>query len=809
MLLDGRRFVTSALTGSVDSNLIPSALIDRVEIVTGGASAAYGSDAVAGVVNFILNKKFTGVKLDTQYGITDKSDNEEFKVSGAVGTKFADDRGHIVVAGEYFNTKGVLPQNRDWSTKAYNFINGPAGGPTRILSANVLTVGTFGGMILNGNGGSAAANAAIGGIQFLPGGVSAPYSFGSYRSGAQQIGGDGVNSELYQQLARPLKRKNVFARAEFEVTPSIKLFAEGQYGTSFTDYVNGTNRNQIGNTLTIKRDNAYLPANILSQMIAGNITTLTFVRHTRERGYVHTQNEASTSRAVVGAEGLLGDWKWDLYYQHGHSKQHNDILNMMNVPKMNLAVDAVVSNGQIVCRSTLTAATNGCVPFNVFGVGAPSEAAMDYVFGTSTSDSTLNEDNVAANFSGNLLQGWAGPISVAFGGEYRKDKARVTADAESLKSAWLFGNPQPWSGEVSVKEGYIETDVPLLADKTLFEKLDFNAAYRLTDYSTSGSIIAWKAGLSWIPVDGLRFRATRSRDIRAPNVNELFSAGRQFTATVTDPLDPVTRNILRTGLPFLAQGNKSLLPEVANTLTIGAVLEPRAIPGLSLSVDYYDIKVRNAISTISAQQLLDQCAAGNQFACSQTVRDANGTLIKLYQTPINLASAVARGVDIEGSYRTRAGNIIGQDTQFSVRTVVSYLAKLETAVPGSPAIDRAGEVGLSPTPHWSANTQLRLTSDTAGLFLQGRIIGGGKYDVTKTAADQDLLNINPVFYLDAQISYKLPVFDRAIEVYFDVRNLLDKAPPIAPANANIALATNSSLYDMIGRNFRFGTRVRF
>lgn len=805
-LLDGRRFVTSALTGSVDANLIPSALIERVDIVTGGASAAYGSDAVAGVVNFILNKTFSGAKLDAHYGITDEGDNQEYKISGAVGTAFAGGRGHIVVAGEYYDTEGARPENRDWSRRGYNFINGPAGGPTRILSPNVLTVGTFGGMILNGNGGTAAANAAIGGVQFLPGGTIAPYSFGSYRSGSQQIGGDGVNSELYQELARPLNRQNIFGRAQFEISSDVTAFVEGQYGLSKTDYVNGTNRNQIGNTLTIRPDNAYLPVSIRNQMLASGVTSLTFVRHSRERGYVHTQNEASTYRYVVGAEGKIADWKWNVYYQHGRSKQNNDILNMMNVPRMNLAVDAVVSGGQIVCRSTLTNPTNGCVPFNVFGEGAPSTAALDYVFGTSNSVSTLDMDNVAANFSGDLMQGWAGPISLAFGAEYRRDKAVVTADDESKKSAWLFGNPQPWSGAANVKEAYVETQIPLLADQAMFDSLDLNAAYRIADYSTSGSISSWKLGLNYVPFKGLRFRGTRSRDIRAPNVNELFSAGRQFTATVNDPFKS---NVVVAGLPFLAQGNRSLMPEVANTLTVGAVIEPVQIPGLSLSVDYYDIKVRDAISTVSAQQLVDQCFAGNQFACSQTERNASGNLVRIYQTPINLASAVVNGVDFETAYRTSAGTILGPDTQFSIRTVVSYLGKLQTVVPGSPAINRAGEVGLSPTPHWSGNTQIRLSGDNAGVFLQGRLIGGGKYDVTKTAADLNLLHINPVFYLDAQVSYKLPVMDRGVEVYFDVRNLLDRDPPVAPANANIAMATNSSLYDLLGRTFRLGLRVRY
>ncbi|MGQ7828857.1 TonB-dependent receptor [Altererythrobacter sp. Z27] len=800
-LLDGRRFPVSALTGSVDVNLIPSALIKRVEIVTGGASAAYGSDAVAGVVNFILDKEFEGVRLDTHFGITEHGDNEEYKVSGAFGKSFADGRGRFIAAGEYFDTEGVEPINRDWSSQGNFFINGPAGGPTRILSSNVLTVGTYGGMILNGNGGSAAANAAFAGIQFLPDGTMAPYSFGSYRAGSQQIGGDGVNTELYQSIARPLTRHNIFGRVDFELTPDITIYAEGQYGQSETTYVNGANRNQIGNALTIRPDNAFLPQSLRDQMAATGVTSLTFLRHSRDRGLVTTNNKASTYRYVLGLEGEFSGWKWEAYYQHGRSKQDNDILNMMIVSRMTQAVDAILVNGQIVCRNQ----ANGCVPFNPFGENAPSDAALDWTRGTSTSVSTLDLDNVAANISGELFEGWAGPISVALGAEYRREDALVTADPLSQSFSFIFGNPQPWSGDVSVKEGFVEANVPLLTDTPGFEELDFNGAVRLTDYSTSGSIWSWKLGLSWVPFDGLRLRGTRSRDIRAPNVNELFSGGRQFTGTITDPFNG---NIVVNGIPVIAGGNPGLVPEVANTLTLGAVIQPAAVTGLSFSIDYYDIKVSDAIATIAPQQLMDQCFAGNNFACSLIIR--NGTTItRINQSPVNLDSQRARGVDFELAYRSDVGDLIGPDTQFSLRAIAGYLDKLESQTPGSPPIDRAGEVGISPTPHWSGTTQLRLSSETLGLFLQGRYIGGGAWDITKGPNDVDLQHIPARFYVDAQVSYKLPVLDRGVELFVDVRNLFDKDPPISPANANIAFATNTALYEMIGRNFRVGARVRF
>ncbi|MCJ1961406.1 TonB-dependent receptor domain-containing protein [Novosphingobium mangrovi (ex Hu et al. 2023)] len=805
-LLDGRRMVPSALTGSVDANLIPSALIQRVDIVTGGASAAYGSDAVAGVVNFVVDKRFEGVKLDAHYGLTEHGDNKEFKATGAYGTSFADGRGHFEVAGEYYDTKGVEPIDRKWSRQGNTFINGPAGGPTRIISSDVLSVGTVGGMILNGNGGTADANAALGGIQFLPDGSMAPYDFGSYRAGSQQIGGDGVNTELYQALARPMSRLNFYGRTQYELAPEVTLFAEGLFGRSRTTYANGANRHQIGNPLTIQADNAFLPDEIRDQMLDTGVTSLTFLRHSRDRGLVTTRNNATTYRIVAGAEGDVSGWHWEAYYQRGQSKQDNDIFNMENVPRFLQAVDAVESNGQIVCRSSLANPANGCVPFNPFGANAPSEAALDYVLGTSHSVSKLTMDNFALNASGTLFEGWAGPISAAVGAEYRKERANVTSDIDSQNFAWIFGNPQPWSGGYSVKEAFLELQAPLLRDVAFAQELDINGAVRVTDYSTSGSIASWKAGFSWVPFEGLRIRGTRSRDIRAANVNELFSAGRQFTASVTDPFN---NNVLVRGIPNIAGGNPDLRPEIANTLTLGAVIQPIQVPGLSMSVDFYNIKIRNAIVTITPQQVVDQCFGGNDFACNLTERDAGGNLTTIFGTPINLSSQQARGLDFEVSYRTSVGDLIGPDTQLSVRTLASYLDKLENVVPGSPPIDRAGEVGLNGTPHWGGNMQMRLSSETLGFFMQGRLIGGGAYDNTRTSADLSLTKIDPIFYLDTQISYKLPVLDRGVELFLDVRNLLDKDPPIAPAAANIAMATNSSVYDLVGRNFRFGVRVRY
>lgn len=806
-LLNGQRFVAGSLNGSVDVNMIPSALISRVDIVTGGASAAYGSDAVAGVVNFILDTKFTGLKTDAYYGISQRGDNKEVKASGAYGFKFGGDRGHVVMSAEYFQNDGVRPQDRSWSSQGHYYVQGPAGGPGLISAYNVRTIGTQGGMILNGNGGSAAANAALAGIQFSPNGTPTPYSFGSYRTSSQQIGGDGINSELVQDLIRPLHRISLFGHAEYDLTDNVTLYGEAMWGDSESTYVTGLNRNQVGNVLTIQRDNAYLPASISSQMLATGVTSLTFLRHSFDRGYVYTDNDAKTQRYVGGAKGKLGSWKWEAYFNHGQSKATTQILNVDNTQALARAVDAVISpaTGQVVCRSTLTNPTNGCVPINLFGINAPTSAALDYVSGTSSSVSTLTENEAQVNFTGTLLQGWAGPISLAVGGEWRRESAVTTSDPLSQAGAWLYGNPQPWAGHYEVKEAYAETVIPLLKDTPYARSLEFNGAARVTNYSTSGTIPSWKAGISYVPTEGFRLRVTRSRDIRAPNVSELFSAGRQQTSS---PIDPFKGGAVVLGVPTILSGNPNLRPEKADTFTAGVVLQPPVIPGFTLSADYYDIKINDAIQSVTAQQLVDQCYAGNPLACSQTVRDSSGTLVRLLSVPLNLAQLRATGIDFDIGYRHAAGSILGDGSNVNLRTIISYLDRLTNTVPGSAPINQAGQVGLSTTPHWSGTTQLGLSSRVASIFFQGRLIGGGLWDITKNDTQVNFNHIAPQFYLDAQFSYKLPVLERRAEVYIDIRNLLDHNPPFAPGNGNLAIATNPGLYDVVGRSFRFGLRFK-
>jgi len=800
-LVDGRRFVPATSTGLVDANLIPSALLERVDIVTGGGSAAYGSDAVAGVVNFVLNTKLKGIRAKAQYGLSQHDDNREKLLTFAAGQSFLDDKLHLSVGAEYYKNDGVPAASRAWARQGFNIINNPAGPPAQILAPNARIRVTTGGYVVTGNGGTTAANASFTGLTFGPNGTVGQYNYGTLTTSGTQSGGSGFDTTTTQPLNRPNNRKTGYGHADYEIADHWEVFAEGSYGEVKAAYVNGPNLHLGSTNLTIQRDNAFLPASVRAQMLAAGVTTLTVSRADKEDGYLFSRNTERVARGLGGIKGRVGTWNVDAFFSYGDAKARNAVSANYILANYARAVDAVTNgSGQIICRSTLTNPTDGCVPFNIFGEGSPSTAAVSYVTGTAVARTHNTLKDTGFNASGTLFEGWAGPIKAAAGFEARWESSTVTSDPLSQTRSFNIQNVLPWSAQQTVQEGYVEASIPLLRDVTLARDLSIDVAGRRTHYSTSGSVNTWKISGSWTPIADIRFRATRSRDIRAPSLSELFVAGTQDVFNGTDPFKGGVQvfRVLQ-----LTSGNPGLRPEKSNTTTYGVVLQPSFIPHLTLSADYYDIKIKGAIATLTSQNLLNQCFAGVTAACANFVRDSGGNLTTVLLRPINYASFQTRGIDIDLNYTAT----LADSGSINIRSITNHLISQKLSNPGAAPQQQAGDVGLFANPKWRNTTQLTYTNRAFTAFLQSRYIGGGIVDSVRAAAGT-LLNqkVKGRLYFDGQLAYHIP--SAPAELYLNVRNILNTDPPVFPSGSTSNPAqTNGSLYDMIGRRFSIGVNV--
>lgn len=822
-LVDGRRFTPSNPTNLIDTNLIPQGLVDRVDVVTGGASAAYGSDAVGGVINFILNKRFEGLKLDAQVGISQRGDNSEQKFGLTYGTSLLNNRLHVVVAGEYYNNDGVNGNARDFRRMARNQLANPAGTPKLVQGDDLRTPFTPGGLVVIGQGGTTANNFLVKGIMFGANGAPLPYDYGTIASdigltSGSQNGGDGFRVSTGQEIVRPLERKTLFSHVEFEASDNVLLFAEGSYGKSVAQFQSSPTTS----TITIQRSNPYL-----AQAAPGLVTQLTTLgvprfllnRLTLERGATIQQNENETIRGLVGVSGkVAGNWSWEASYQYGRNDNRNPTFNNLLTANLTRAANAVVSGGQIVCADTIStveavrSAAAGCRPFNPFGAGAPSQESLDYVFGTSVFETRTTQQAADINISGALFDLPAGALSIAAGAEWRRISARTVADPLSNAGAFRLVNQQDFYGRYDIKEVFGEIQIPLLKDSVIARSLDINLAGRHTDYSTSGGVNTWKAGVSWNIIDGVRFRGTRSRDIRAPNLSDLFATGRQNNITIDDTL--VTgRTYL--SVPNFTFGNRALQPEIADTTVVGVVLRPSFVPGLNIAVDYYNIKIRDAIGNVGGNNAVQQCNLSKQTSeiCAFVTRDpVTNAVVQTRTSPFNLTEQRTSGIDIETSYRIPMTAIFGGDPgNLTLRVLAGYVKENLTLSPLilNPVND-AGN-GTFSLPHWRGTTTVNYSIGKFAAFTQVRYIGPMTWDKTRVlGVDTDFNRVGQQVYVDAQFSVRIPAFGRDQELFLNIQNLLDKDPPYDPiVTGATPLPTDPNLFDQVGRMFRIGIKARF
>lgn len=809
VLVDRKRFVPTSIYGLVDVNVIPQALIGQVEVVTGGASAAWGSDAVAGVVNFQIDRKLEGFKATVQGETSEHNDHQGYLISGAYGTSFGGGRGKFLAAVEFSDNNGVARQDsRDWGAKGYRLITNPAytpinDEPLRLIAADVRTSNaSYGGLITSG---------PLKGIQFAPGGVPIPFNYGTAVTATTMIGGDGVRTNANAVLEMPLERRSAYGHLAYDITDSVTAYVEASYAKSSSSYVLALPAVNI-DTITIRRDNAFLPEDIRAKMFDNAIETFSMGRYSSDYALAYGELSTETSRFVGGLKGSLGGgWAWDAYYTHGKTIVDIVVKNNRMTAKYNLAVDAVVNpdTGAVVCRSTLSNPGNGCVPVNLFGAGSVSPQAIGYMMGTSKRSWHLKQDVAALAVQGEPFAIWAGPVSFAGGFEYRRETADVTADALSAASGFGVGAQIPWKGKVDVREGFAELIVPLAKDATWADALDLNLAARYTDYSTSGGVTTWKAGVTYDVDSNLRFRATRSRDIRAPAMAELFQGASQVNSSI---IDPQTGQTVGVRSPVL--GNPDLKAEVSDTLTAGVVYRPPFASGLRLSLDYYNIKIDGAITSLTAQAIVDRCAAGEVLACGAITR-VGGQITNVNVLPLNLQSLQVRGVDLELDYRFALDSLFsGAGGDFGLRALVTYTDSFKL-VDGDVTRELAGSTGqpviqgLGGAPHWRVNARATYSNDPFTFSVTGRYTGGGAISDLYTAKDINILSRSGRLYFDLSAQYDiLKSGDRKLQLFAGVENLFDKDPPIVGGGFNTS-ATVRSLYDQIGRVFTGGVRVRY
>lgn len=805
VLVNGLRTVpqapvnTTGATTSPDLATVPSLLVDRVEVVTGGASAQWGSDAVAGVVNLILKDEYSGIKIKGQKGISDKGDGATTNIGLLLGTGFADDRGQVILAADYqkIDRLGDL-SNRDWARNAYQLVTNSAyatnGDPALIISPDAYTTLGRGGLIIG------PANFSLNGYKFLPGGAVAPFEYGQYAGSSYMIGGEGGSTVEGVSLAPGVERFDPYARVEFELSPSATIYADLSYSLSKASLFTVAQRDR---SITIRRDNAFLPDAVAQAMDADGITSFRMNRISFDFGgrEIRVRNEAW--QGTVGARGDIGDWQWDAAYRKGSNTFSNVTTNNTAGTFFNFAVDSVLVGGEAVCRATVAgagynAAAAGCVPLNLFGEGAPSAAALSYVNRAPRTSARYDLDTVVANIRGTPFSTWAGPVAVAAGAEYRKEKQVNKADALAEAQEFSTGNGSNYTGSFDVMEGYLEAIVPLMAS------LDLNGAVRYADYSSVGSQTTWKAGATWEPVDGLTLRGTVSRDIRAPAIYELYSPGALLNASVT--VNGISANIPTNA----SAGNPDLVPERADTITAGFVLRPAFAPGLSLSADYYDIDVKDAITSLRSGNIATLCTLGEQSACDLFTFASDGTPTSLSVAALNIGSQHTQGVDFAANFTTGISGSLDSITNLSGTYVAKSLVDLGT---GSAPIDRAGEVSqanVGAMPSWRATLSQTLRGDRFSLTGQLRYISASKIDNTYNTTPALSVNTNRVpayVYTNLYANYYVGE-DRDFEFFAAVENLFDKDPPPVPYTI-INAATNGQFYDTLGRFFRIGVTVTF
>ena len=913
VLVNGRRFVPGVVgTQAVDFNTIPTDLIDRIDVVTGGASAIYGSDALAGVVNIITKQNFEGFQVNGQYGKSERSDDERYKISIVAGSNFADGRGNAVINLGFDHVGEILARNRrdqGMGIDATTLI-AQTGDPEDYRGQ---IVGTFSSFIPRGRIIVPTPEGNLNRVLTDAGSI-APYSSSVY----------GFNRTAFRYLQVPSDRISVGAQVNYDFNEDHHFFSEVNYVQTKLKSVieptplgsdqlysgqlpfcddfngNGTLQCQFGIPLT----SASVPDNVRQEVrnqVAAAVNDMCtdddpdtpcytmptddnlvvgFARRMNEIGARGNEIERHTFRAVLG---LKGDFTENLGYEvslnYGRTEDDQTSGGDVNTTRLRNALDTVIVGGQEVCRDPV-AQSEGCVPVHIFGLNSISPAGVAYITAPTSRDASIEELVVNGFVHGNALDLPAGPLAWVLGGEYRQEKASDVPDALTQSGEFSGNATPPTVGQFDVYELFTELRVPILKDMPFAKQLDLNLAYRFSDYSTVNTTNAYSASLEYTPTDWVKFRGQYSRAVRAPDVSELFQPASQDFPTVLDPCAGVTRsggqpaffnlrndindpnNVLSSGVDastigdqtaancladpaiaarvnregglaltqFEAQGvsgfdggNADLAAETATSWTGGILFNPRWTPWLepfSLTIDYYDIKIKDVIAVIDEQDLLNNCYGAPSFDpssnfCSAIVRFPTGASVGalqfVNQVNDNFASLRTKGIDVQASYNLDLDTVpyIG-DNWGSILFSLSYNHLLEfKTIPftGAAALNDKQLVG-TPENKWLLD--MVFSHGPLQLSWETQYIGESFIFREGDFTDGKSGHIGPRVFSSSQARYE--VNDMAT-VYAGVDNIFDEYVMVGGSSGDVGQTTGwttfPDIYDGLGRRYYAGVKLRF
>jgi outer membrane receptor protein involved in Fe transport len=841
-LVNGRRFIPANGAGSVDLATIPNALVKRVDIITGGASAIYGSDAITGAVNFLLRDDFEGFDLSTQFGQSGESDGKSTSYDLLFGTNFAEDRGNLTLFLSRATRDAVFMENRDFSRVPLNATLGPSGSgniPGGRASLSAAQIGTL-------NVGQGAGVLPVG-----PEGCSTPVNSIRFDANGRVMRHCDpetlYNYAAGNYLLRPLERWQFSGLGRYDITDNIETYFDLHYALAKNEFqqaadslsiVTGTNSyfevlNYATNPVLTPDVRALFVDNpaIFDPMGTGNARISGGIaRRTDELGLRNFAFERATLGSTFGVRGdfEVGDrtWRWDVFGQYHRSRTDEVVTGTMSPARLQLGLNSTTAGGQVVC---VTAAL-GCVPVNPFGLGSITPAAAAFISPARSSSDLFERSVMGASLAGEFFPLPAGPISAAVGVEYRDDQYEFMPGSTDLAREYGTASRGITAGRFDVAEAFVEVRIPILADKPFADVLAIEGAARHSDYSNFGSVDTWRAGLEWGPTDWLRFRGAYNIAIRAPGINELFapigsgfSPGNDPCAAIRNP-SPAQRDFcVQHGVPTaerdtfvqaalgfnqISGGNPALTEETSETMTVGAVLKLPFLDRFNLAVDYYQIEVDDAVATMNAQTTLDVCYQlldANSEPCLAITRlTGSGQIYEVRASNSNIGSLSVEGVDLTIDYT------FGEKATLGLMLNAGWLFERESQIVGAAVIDCAGFFG-SCTAQGAGGSP-----DFKGLFMatynngplmvrsQVRFIDG--LAPLPAIAASTPVEAGSVTYVDFSTSYN---FDDKFDIHVGIDNAFDEAPPLLTSSWGGDANTDVTLYDVIGRRYFLGLRARF